>query len=207
MTDTPEDAVPEVDLSAYDADALALFEGVDPEDRSAFAADLYALADAAPVPPPEPRYEPCGHLHLVGGEPQTCAGPVDHGGCKGALDGGATCSPTWPPPWAEERRWATFPRVDVDSERLRVELADGLGIPAPYVDAYDDRIEVVGLVNPDHAGQCAAAQAVIDAHDPTQIVEEPETLDEVAARVEANTRIPDDVKSALATVFAAVGKK
>lgn len=57
----------------------------------------------------------------------------------------------------------TLPSGEVRTDQLRDELAAALGISAPYVDFYPDRVEVVGEVD---GTMTAAAQAALDAHVP-----------------------------------------
>lgn len=55
------------------------------------------------------------------------------------------------------------PSKALDVPSLRMEMAAALGVSAPYVDVYDDRIEVVGEVDESMA---EAAQGVLDSHTP-----------------------------------------
>lgn len=57
------------------------------------------------------------------------------------------------------------PVRDVNPAQLRDEIATALGIPAPYVDRYADRLEVVGMVDDTMADQI---RAVIASHVPDQ---------------------------------------
>lgn len=104
------------------------------------------------------------------------------------------------PDYQLERRWPTFAPVVVDTERLRCEIADALDIAAPYVDIYEDRIEVVGAVDPDDPEQCAAVQQVIDAHDPTPPPADVTTVAEVRSTITSSNLAPN-VKAAFGAVL------
>lgn len=74
------------------------------------------------------------------------------------------------------------PAKAVQVDQLRDELADALDIPAPYVDVYPDRLEVVGEV--DESMRDTIVQTV-DAHVPQA---PPPSAEERLAALEAEVR-------------------
>lgn len=83
----------------------------------------------------------------------------------------------------------TFDLTAIDQERAREEIAAALSIPAPYVDVYEDRIEVVGMVD---ESMIAAIQAVLDAHDPIPPPAPASLEEQVAALTDALATLTAD---------------
>lgn len=84
------------------------------------------------------------------------------------------------------------PLREVSNEQLRDEIAAATGRPAPYVDVYEDRIEVVG----DMAGVEKTAAATVAAHSPAP---PPPTREERIEAIVQNASSWQEAVTALAT--------
>lgn len=85
----------------------------------------------------------------------------------------------------------TFP-PQAYGDHLRDEIAAACGIPAPYVDVYADRVEVVGMVD---ESMRSAIEQVLAAHDPAaQVATDPDQ--ELMDAIQASTNF-EQLKAAL----------
>lgn len=90
----------------------------------------------------------------------------------------------------------TFPPKSVNEQQLRAEIAAACTIPAPYVDSYPDRLEVVGMVDD---AMRAKIQATIDSHVPVYPLSRSDKVTVAAERVAALQNGP--TKAALQAIL------